>query len=182
MGDHAVTTERVKFRTASVADASVIVSMMTAGISKWVASWPYPLSLHQAQTILKTVGKDVEAGQCHAFIASKAEIGTDIGWLKIAKSDFGTSSWEIGYWIAEDHQGCGFAKDITRFALRFCFEELGAGQVMAGAQVENEISLNLLKKMGFRYSHYQEVFAPARQRTEECEYRLLDRCDWKVAD
>jgi len=170
-------TDQLEFRPASVDDAAAITSLMTERISKWVAAWPFPLSLDQAQSILKAIEADAAAGNAYPFMVSERETGKVIGWLKIAASDL-EGCWEIGYWIGEAFQGRGFAKDVTRFALSYCFENLKAGRVIAGAQTTNTVSLSLLERMGLRHSHNQMVFAPARQRLEECEYRVMESRDW----
>ncbi len=174
-----MSAERISFSGADVADAQVLSQLMTENISRWVASWPYPLSPKRAHEILLDIGAEAAAGNALPFVVTEQDRGNVIGWLKVSRSDFSPCSWEIGYWIGESYQGRGFAKDITRFAVKTCFTELGAKRVWAGAQVANQISLGLLKKVGFRHSHDQEVFAPARQRLEICAYLMMDKQDWE---
>ncbi len=40
-----VESERLQLRVAQLSDAAALAGLMTPGISQWVASWPYPLSL-----------------------------------------------------------------------------------------------------------------------------------------
>ena len=58
---------------------------------------------------------------------------------------------ELGFVIDVPHQGRGYALEICGAILTYAKDELCFAQVQALVQKENEASLNLLKKLGFRY-------------------------------
>lgn len=58
---------------------------------------------------------------------------------------------ELGFVIDVPHQGRGYALEICSAILTYAKEELCFEQVQALVQKENEASLNLLKKLEFRY-------------------------------
>jgi len=73
----AIRNERLEFRPASVSDAPVVASLMTADISKWVAAWPFPLSVEQARTVLKDIDADAVHGRAHPFLVGEMGSGKD---------------------------------------------------------------------------------------------------------
>jgi RimJ/RimL family protein N-acetyltransferase len=55
---------------------------------------------------------------------------------------------ELWYKLHKDHWGQGYATEITKSALRYCFEELNLHRVEAGVAVENIASIRVLEKAG----------------------------------
>ena len=56
---------------------------------------------------------------------------------------------ELGYWIARDYWGRGFATEAARGALEIA-RALGRERVLAGHYVDNPASGRVLRKLGFR--------------------------------
>ena len=56
---------------------------------------------------------------------------------------------ELGYWIARDHWGQGYATEAARGALEVA-RALGHGRVLSGHFVDNPASGRVLRKLGFR--------------------------------
>jgi RimJ/RimL family protein N-acetyltransferase len=56
---------------------------------------------------------------------------------------------ELGYWIARDHWGRGYATEAGRGALEVA-RALGHRRVSAGHYVDNPASGRVLRKLGFR--------------------------------
>ena len=57
---------------------------------------------------------------------------------------------ELGWCIAPDHTGEGYAKEAAREMFRLCFEDLGLRRVVAGCFVDNEPSWQLMERLGMR--------------------------------
>lgn len=55
----------------------------------------------------------------------------------------------IGYWLAEEHWGKGYASEATNLVCAYIFEILGADAISTGLFSINPKSLNVLKKNGF---------------------------------
>ena len=56
---------------------------------------------------------------------------------------------EVGYWIARDHWGRGYASEAARGALEIA-RALGHKRVLAGHYLDNPASGRVLRKLGFR--------------------------------
>jgi RimJ/RimL family protein N-acetyltransferase len=168
-----IETARLTIRSAQLANASDLAALMEPEISQWVAVWPYPLEEEQARKIISSNLK--QAAENHAFAATVSERNTNltIGWLKIDMAEAPEGSAELGYWIGRSFHRRGYALELSRAAIEFAFQSLHCTSVIAGAQVSNEASLSLLKKLGMQKSHRQDVWAPARERFELGEF-------WKI--
>jgi RimJ/RimL family protein N-acetyltransferase len=163
-------TDRLMVRACSTADAQELSTLMDPQISQWVAAWPNPLSVEMAEWIISSHLDRAIKGQTFAAVILAAATGRIVGWLKLDRADEVERVFELGYWIGIEHQRKGYALEVSKGAINFAFTKLGAAQVIAGAQVGNDASLRLLAKLGMSRSHSEDVWAPARQRFEHCEF------------
>lgn len=62
----------------------------------------------------------------------------------------------MGYWIGREHAGQGYMTEGVRLCLRRAFGELGLHRVEANVMPENEASLGVVRRVGFR----EEGFSP----------------------
>ena len=163
-------TDRLIVRACSTTDAQELSALMDPQISQWVAAWPYPLSIKKAKWIISSHLDRAIKGRTFAAVILEGITGRIVGWLKIELVDEDDRIFELGYWIGLEQQRKGYALEVSKGAISFTFVKLGAVQVIAGAQVGNDASLRLLAKLGMRKSHCEDVWAPARQRFERCEF------------
>lgn len=169
-------TERLLVRACTVDDAQALAPLMVPDISRWVAAWPPALSAEEARDIIVSNLGLAREGKAFAGVIVERASGRLIGWLKIDLSQSADRCMaELGYWIGMDVQRRGYAFEVSQGAIGFAFGTLGADIVTAGAQVENLASLKLIEKLGMKRDHRRDVWAPARQRLERCEFWLLER-------
>ena len=74
--------------------------------------------------------------------------GTHIGELCF-KGIEESGSAEIGYGIAEDRQGCGYATEAVKAAVTWAFQQNTINCVTAEADKDNTASIRVLEKSGF---------------------------------
>jgi RimJ/RimL family protein N-acetyltransferase len=72
-----------------------------------------------------------------------------IGFARLANS--GVQAAKLGYMIAADHWGHGYATDAARTVLRFAFGPLALHRVTAAIGPENSASIAVVKRLGFSY-------------------------------
>lgn len=56
----------------------------------------------------------------------------------------------LGYWVAEEHNGRGYATAAVRLAVSYAFDDLGLHRVQANVMTKNPRSSRVLEKAGFR--------------------------------
>ncbi|WP_422049254.1 GNAT family N-acetyltransferase [Shimia sp.] len=170
-------TERLLIRSCELADAATLAQLMTPSISQWVAAWPTPLTAEDVRALLKGYIEAAKSGSTFASVVVDKETRALIGWLKIdlsnASQTTGAKFGEFGYWIGEAYHRQGYAFEVSCGALDFGFDTLGLETMRTGAQVKNHASLRLLEKLGMEPVGVERVWAPARQRHEECAFWQL---------
>ncbi len=67
--------------------------------------------------------------------------------------------YEIGFHIRSQHWRQGYAYEAAQAVLHYAFDHLKAKALFAGHNPQNEASAQLLKKLGFRYTH-DEFYPP----------------------
>jgi RimJ/RimL family protein N-acetyltransferase/acyl dehydratase len=62
-----------------------------------------------------------------------------------------TGEMEVGWWVARDHWGRGYATEAGRAAMRHVLDALGRSRVMAIIDPGNDASVAVATHLGFRY-------------------------------
>jgi RimJ/RimL family protein N-acetyltransferase len=163
-------TERLLVRTCQPGDASGLAELMTPEVSRWVAAWPAPLSVEVAAGIVAAQFDAAAAGRAFPAVLVERATGKLVGWLKVELTGDVPRTAELSYWVGEPFQRRGFAFEAASRAVAWAFSDLGAEVVTAGAQVGNDASLRLLARLGLHPVGCRDVWAPARQRFEACEF------------
>ncbi len=138
-------SERLFLRPAFPEDAREIYEgICDAGVIAMLSSapWPYRRADAAAYCAMPT------DGQAPRFVITlpDAKGAPIIGTVGFKHTD---SEIELGYWIARDHWGQGYATEAARGALEVA-RSLGNKRVLAGHYVDNPASGRVLRKLGFR--------------------------------
>lgn len=86
---------------------------------------------------------------------------------------------EIGFTVAVEHQGNGYASEAVRALLNYVFKTLGKHKVIAFTDVRNEKSIRLLERVGMRREgHLLQNYMSKGQWVDEYQYSLL-QSEWQ---
>jgi RimJ/RimL family protein N-acetyltransferase len=77
--------------------------------------------------------------------------GDNIGYVQAVP--FGKADWEIGYHIAKEHTGKGYATDALKAFLPVIMERLSLQKLLGICLAENAASCRVLEKCGFALEH-----------------------------
>ena len=140
-------------------------------------------------------GAGYSSEQASQFISemNTRELG-EMGWMQLAIEvittrkmigdvalnvlEFEPKTAMIGYTLARDAWGQGYAAEAVTALLKYCFEELGLHRVRANCDARNQASWRLLEKLGFRReAHFVESYLEHRTWFDEFEYAMLER-EW----
>ena len=72
---------------------------------------------------------------------------TNLGYVQLAPLDDGT--WEIGYHIAKQYTGNGYATEAVKAFIQIMTDRLGISEVYGICLAENAASVHVLKNCGF---------------------------------
>ena len=118
-----------------------------------IAGWPPHESVEDSLNIIKTVFSKKET---YAIVHEAIPIGC-VGLLFHPDTNhwWGEGSAELGYWIAEEYWGNGFAFEASEVLVDRAFNELDVDRIYASYRCENAQSKRVLEKLGFKY--YSEL-------------------------
>ncbi len=84
------------------------------------------------------------------FAVEEKATGNFVGWCGLWELP-GTNEIEVGYAIAPNFWGKGYATEAAKRFLEYGFEELELKKIVAVAFPKNKASQNVMKKLGMNY-------------------------------
>ncbi len=114
-----------------------------------IAGWPPHESVEYSLNVIKTIFCRPE---CYAIIKEDVPIGcAELLIHPDGNHWWGEGSAELGYWVAEEYQGRGYATQASQMLIKRAFEDLNIQRVFASYKKENLASARVLEKLGFKY-------------------------------
>lgn len=87
------------------------------------------------------------------------ESNKNIGCCGLRPYNFEKDIFEIGVHLKEEYWGCGLAVEACLAVIEYAFKTLNVNAIFAGHNPKNTASAQLLKKLGFTYTH-DEFYPP----------------------
>lgn len=144
-----IETDRTRLRPFELSDAPALARI--AGderIARMVASVPSPYPELAAESWILTHEPGRRAGTDYCYAVEDRD-GALIGAAGLHRCDEG---WTLGYWIAPDHWGRGYASEAVGALLKAGRRTLNLRRVHAGYFPDNPASGRVLAKLGFEPS------------------------------
>ena len=169
-----VYTRRLQLRLPRVADAPDIARLMTPGISARLASWPMQMSVEDATLRIEDALSDHAAGVALPLLMCCRGSDEVLGWIAGRRNAHVPSLASFTYWIGEAFHGQGLMREAAPAALAEVFARLGVDRVQAAVQSDNAQSRGVLRALGMRVQELGQIWCPARQRHEDCEWWAVE--------
>ena len=175
-----VRTQRLTLRPGWIEDAPAL----SRAVGHWevcskLAMAPWPYALGDAEQFLATQ-QDVEhpVMLIHEHVGVTTRMIGAIGLHPDAQGDI-----ELGYWLAPDAWGRGYATEAGRAVVRAARESLRLKRLVSGHFIDNPASGKVLRKLGFRPTG-RVVMRESRARghATPCATFELDLCSDSVGD
>ena len=114
-----------------------------------IAGWPPHESVEDSLNIINTVFAKRET---YAIVLDGIPIGC-VGLLFHPDTNhwWGDDSAELGYWVAEEFWGNGYAVEASEVLIERAFDELDVKVIYATYRCENFQSKRVLEKLGFEF-------------------------------
>lgn len=163
----ALETERLTLRTPSLRDARVVAKVLNNfNISKWLTMVPFPYGITDAEWFISEAAK----GNFKVYFIWQQD--TLIGAMGV---DDG-----LGYWLAQDHWGKGYATEAGQVVLTHHFGTTDAYKIRASYFEGNDASCNVLTKLGFVEVDKDVHFSKARVAHVSVRNMELTRDRWNA--
>jgi len=119
-------------------------------LRKWEATNPHgPLSF-DVRASIRSLQQNARAGLGLPFVIEYD--GQVAGQLNVSSIAYGSlSSATIGYWVSERFAGKGATPTAVALATDHCFFGIGLHRMEICIRPENDPSLRVVEKLGFRY-------------------------------
>lgn len=142
-------TERCLIRETTVEDVDAFYEIYAnPGITRYMEGL-YPDPQQEKQYVKEYIEKVYTYYEYGVWTVVEKESGAVIGRAGLSWRA-GYEEPELGFLIGADWQRKGYAEEVCRGILEFAGSRLGFARVQALVQTENEPSLRLCSKLGFR--------------------------------
>ena len=119
-------------------------------IAKWLSDVPYPYTEQNAEKFIKrTSPDDLRVGGVGLSFEENNEL-------------------DLGYWIAKDYWGNGFATEASIGLIEYVKDETEFKVITACYIKDNKASANVLKKLGFKEVGECDEYFLSRKETVRC--------------
>lgn len=146
--------ERVGLRPITLGDATRWEQLRNANVD-WLASWEAtrPPESESRNLGYRALTRDLirhgKAGRALPFVVTYDD--TMVGQLTVTGITWGSARWaQMGYWIDETYAGRGIITTGVAMACDHCFFTMGLHRIEIAIRPENEASLRVVDKLGFR--------------------------------
>lgn len=150
-GDRTITTERLRLRLFTEADAQNVVELCNNyNLYKSTLHLPYPYSIECALSWIANHEQNFELDQLYEFAITDKESGQLYGAIAIT-NDKQHKNGEIGYWIGEPYWGKGYGTEAAKAVIEFAFKEKHYHRVYGRYFKTNPASGKVMEKCGMEY-------------------------------
>lgn len=153
--DGSVTIRPIRLRDARVLEREL--AMNRSWLRQWEATNPHGPVSFDTRASIRSLQSNTRSG---AGIAFAIEVdGEFAGQLNVSSIAYGSlSSATIGYWVAERFAGRNVTPTAVALATDHCFFTVGLHRMEICIRPENEPSLRVVEKLGFRYEGLRRRF------------------------
>ncbi len=145
-------TDRLVIRPMKMFDAFDMYSYAHLPQTSKFLTWSPHTDIEYTKNYLAFIIAKYKAGEFYDFaVTLKSEDGKMIGTCGFSRIDFSNNIGEIGYVIAPDYRGNGYAAEAAKEIIKFGFAELGLNRIEAKYIVENNASRAVMEKCGLRF-------------------------------
>lgn len=162
----AIETERLILRCMEPSDAPALARNMTPAVTRWLISWPDPMTQDVALQRILNARAGMARGERVFYAVVRRVDGRVIGGLGCGLDPADPRRMELGYHLAEDCHGLGYMREAACAAAPAFWRYFPAQVMEASAQLGNEPSFKIMRALGMTPIGERTVHAPARGQDE----------------
>lgn len=170
-----IETERLVLRSITLDDAPALFAIFSdPGVMRYW-SWPPLVSFDQAEALVREIGALWRSRALLQWGITRRERRGVIGTVTLGGWDRRHRRAELGYALAEAHQGNGYAVEAVGAAIAFGFGPMGLHRIAADTEPRNARSIRLLERLGFRFEGLQrQAYFQGGEWQDAALYGLLE--------
>lgn len=175
-----IETERLVLRRW--VDADRVPFAAVNADSRVMEHFPAVLDAAASDAMIDRIEAGFEREGFGLWAVERRDNGEFIGFVGLAKPSF-TAHFtspehpvvEVGWRLAVDAWGHGFASEAARAALQFGFEQLGLTEIVSFTARQNERSQAVMRRIGMTYSAEEDFAHPALDEDHRLSQHVLFR-------
>jgi RimJ/RimL family protein N-acetyltransferase len=116
--------------------------------------FPAPLTREESDGLARALQAEIAGRGWGLWAVEVLDDGAFAGFVGITEPSFEahfTPAVEIGWRLARESWGRGYATEAARAALAFAFDELGLPEIVSFTSVGNEPSRRVMERLGMRH-------------------------------
>lgn len=172
-------TERLVLRPMVADDAPALAAYRSDPVQARYQSWETPYPVERAEALIAGM-RDVRFGQPGAWLQVAIETGGRlIGDVAVRVDGDDPRLAQVGFTLAAEAQGRGFATEALRAVMSLLFTQHGIHRISAGCDARNVRSAALLERVGMRReAHHRRSAWWKGEWTDEYVYAVLAE-EWR---
>lgn len=174
-----LTAARVRLRPYTLADAPELQRL--AGdrrVAEMTLNIPHPYPDGAAEAFIGSHAEAYASGKALQYaIVNTAD--ALLGGMGL-EFDARENEAELGYWIAHEHWGKGYAGEAGVALLEFVFETLRVDRVHARHIVRNPASGRVMEKLGMHFVRTEHGLPWRDGAREDFAFRVITRQEWNA--
>lgn len=148
-------TERLTLRPLDESDVDAIYAMRSdADVMRFIRE---PQNRNESANWIELVSNRWQKERIGFCAMIEKSSGKFVGWCGLWQLKE-NGEIEVGYAVAKDFWGKGFASEAALAFLAYGFEELRLEKIVAVARPENAASRRVMEKIGMRYDYAGEFY------------------------
>ncbi|MFJ6634245.1 GNAT family N-acetyltransferase [Streptomyces sp. NPDC091376] len=162
-----LTTNRLLLSPFTPGDADEVhAACQDPDIQRWIPV-PSPYELRHAEEFIEVTVPDGWRNDSEYTLSVRLRESGEL----IASSGLHhprSGSWEIGFWMAKEHRGRGYATEMVLAMARWAFTDLACTRLEWRAEVGNTASRGVAEKAGFTVEGVQRSGFHGRGTLRDC--------------
>ena len=174
-------TERLLLRAFEDRDVDAVFDLRSRPEVALYTYWEPQTEVQAREALEKRIGFRAlrDEGDVLALASEMKTTGEVVGDVVIQWVSREHALGEIGFIVHPDHQGHGYATEMTRPLLCIAFEDVGLHRVIGRAEARNTASARVMEKLGMRReAHLVENERVKGEWQSGLVYAILDR-EWR---
>jgi len=150
--DYIFTTERLGFRNWKASDLDQMAHLNAdPEVMKY---FPSTVDRSHTKAYIERMQKQFDEKQYCYFAVERLDQKVFIGFIGLSYQTYDapfTPCVDIGWRLAQEHWGKGFATEGAKACLNYAFNDMGIKTIFSVASIANKPSTNVMKKIGMVY-------------------------------
>jgi RimJ/RimL family protein N-acetyltransferase len=150
--DWPLRTERLSIRRATEDDLEATWAFrQLPEVCEWLTLGPSDKDEYTARYLSQSRLSKTLIVEVDGNVVGDLMLSIDDAWAQVEVAEQAKRTQaELGWVIAPEHAGRGYATEAARELLRLCFEDLGVRRVTASCFADNAASWKLMERLGMR--------------------------------